>query len=221
MPTPLKKLRWGLPIAATAVMLGLALVGRGWGGIAEAQTVATPTPVPSGPHYDVGTIVLCAVLPPAQAWVDVQWQDGLGAWHSVPSWPGLLLPMIAPDRPGAVCTLRWVVKSDFGKGPFRWVVYDQQGGASWGVSASFYFPVYAGQWVWSEIPGLTPASVPSGVTVVEPALGRPCGGVHVVHTGENLFRIAYTCGLTTAQLAARNHLWYPYIIYPGQVLYFP
>ena len=52
------------------------------------------------------------------------------------------------------------------------------------------------------------------------ANGR-CKGQHVVVAGENLFRLAYNCGLTTAQLVARNGLVPPYTIYPGQILAFP
>jgi hypothetical protein len=197
----------------------LAFASNGWGGIVQAQTVATPTPLPPpGPRYVVGTIVLCAVTPPDKAWVEVQWRDGLGGWHNVPTWPGPLLAMIPPDQPGAVCTVRWVVKDDFGKGPFRWVVYRGEGGGTWGISDMFFFPTYAGQWVWSDV--LAPSG-PIGGTLVVSAPGRPCKGVHVVRAGEDVFRIAYNCGLTTAQLAAANGLYFPYIIYPGQVLRYP
>jgi LysM repeat protein len=39
--------------------------------------------------------------------------------------------------------------------------------------------------------------------------------------GENLFRIAYNCGLTTEELAKANGIPYPYVIQPGQELKFP
>jgi hypothetical protein len=43
----------------------------------------------------------------------------------------------------------------------------------------------------------------------------------VVGRGENLFRIAFNCGLTTAQLAAANGIGYPFTIFTGQTLRFP
>jgi LysM repeat protein len=49
----------------------------------------------------------------------------------------------------------------------------------------------------------------------------PCVDQHIVSAGENLFRIAFNCGLTTEQLATANNIPYPHIIYPGQVLSFP
>jgi membrane-bound lytic murein transglycosylase D len=51
--------------------------------------------------------------------------------------------------------------------------------------------------------------------------GGGCAAAHVVMAGENLFRIAYNCGLSTEQMAARNGLRSPYIIYPGMTLLFP
>jgi LysM repeat protein len=49
----------------------------------------------------------------------------------------------------------------------------------------------------------------------------PCAGHYVVSSGENLFRIAFNCGLTTEQMATVNGILYPYLIYPEQVLSFP
>ena len=129
--------------------------------------------------------------------------------------------MVPPDQPGAVCTIRWVLKDDFGKGPFRWVVYGTRGGAMWGITDPFYLPTYAGDWVLSDAVPLSPAIRPIGSPLLPSPSGRPCSGVHTVHTGENLFRIAYSCNLTTASLAAANGLHFPYIIYPGQTLRYP
>ncbi len=54
-----------------------------------------------------------------------------------------------------------------------------------------------------------------------PQGAAPCTGTHVVQGGENLFRIGYNCGFSTEQMAAANGIYYPYTIYPGQVLRFP
>ncbi len=61
-------------------------------------------------------------------------------------------------------------------------------------------------------PGATPAGG-------DPQAG--CSGQHVVTTGETLYRLAFTCGLTVEQLAAANNITYPYTIYIGQVLTIP
>ncbi len=61
----------------------------------------------------------------------------------------------------------------------------------------------------------------AGATAVPPATPQACAGTHTVVRGENLFRIAYNCGLTTEQIAAVNGVRFPYTIYPGQVLRFP
>lgn len=61
----------------------------------------------------------------------------------------------------------------------------------------------------------------AGATAVPPATSQACTGTHTVVQGENLFRIAFNCGLTTEQLAAVNGVRFPYTIYPGQVLRFP
>jgi len=53
------------------------------------------------------------------------------------------------------------------------------------------------------------------------ALKTGCVGPHTVLAGENLFRIALNCGLTTEQMAAVNGIADPYVIYPGQVLVYP
>lgn len=60
-----------------------------------------------------------------------------------------------------------------------------------------------------------------GTGPVPPATAIACTGTHTVARGENLFRIAYNCGLTTEQLAATNSIPYPYTIYTGQIIRFP
>ncbi len=72
-------------------------------------------------------------------------------------------------------------------------------------------------------PVATEAPVATPVATQAPTTGNAgcTAPQHVVVSGDNLFRLAYNCGLTTAQLAARNGLAAPYTIYPGQVLVFP
>ena len=63
----------------------------------------------------------------------------------------------------------------------------------------------------------------AGATAVPPATpqAQACSGSYTVKSGDNLFRIAYNCGLTTEQLAAANGIRFPYTIYPAQVIKFP
>jgi LysM repeat protein len=65
------------------------------------------------------------------------------------------------------------------------------------------------------------APPPVPTAAAPPAASGSCSGTHVVAAGENLFRIAFNCGLTTAQLASFNGIGSPYTIYVGQTLKFP
>jgi hypothetical protein len=69
-------------------------------------------------------------------WVDVQWLDPSGGWHDVDGWAGPL------NTAQGGYVYHFVDPKDFGKGPFRWVVSDKQGGAVLGMSGLFYFPSY-------------------------------------------------------------------------------
>ncbi len=74
-------------------------------------------------------------------------------------------------------------------------------------------------------------AIPTGAVAQPPAAATPvpatapvnaaCTGQYVVRTGDNLFRLAYNCGLTTEQLAAANNIAWPYQIQVGQVIRFP
>jgi hypothetical protein len=104
------------------------------------MTGQSAAPASLGPAQDMaeGTIQLqllgmSAITPP---WVEVQWQDPAGAWRDVDGWAGPL----DPTQGGYV--YHYVDPKDFGKGPFRWVVSDKQGGTVLGMSDTFYFPTY-------------------------------------------------------------------------------
>ncbi len=66
--------------------------------------------------------------------------------------------------------------------------------------------------------GLPPAATP--VPTAVPG-GNICSGQYTVRTGDNLFRLAYNCGLTTEQLAAANNIPWPFQIQVGQIIRFP
>jgi hypothetical protein len=66
----------------------------------------------------------------------VQWQDNDGVWHDVQGWQSQLL---VPEEQPAVQT--WAVApSHFGRGPFRWLVFDREMREVLGVSTTFYLP---------------------------------------------------------------------------------
>ena len=106
-----------------------------------------PTPTPKPPKLPNGAIELTVESAPAGLWTVVQWQDALGGWHNVEGWQGTL------DE-GDKKTW-WVDKADYDKGPFRWVVYQGQGGDLLATSESFYLPSSHGQTVRVEV-SLTP-----------------------------------------------------------------
>lgn len=69
----------------------------------------------------------------------VQWVDGMGNWHDVTGWQ---------DTPQNVNEYRqsrwWVYPHDYGKGPFRWAIFQAeaaQSGAPLAVSQSFSLPL--------------------------------------------------------------------------------
>lgn len=103
-----------------------------------------PTPVPTPTLATVsssqdkgGFLELQAGVLYAGDWTYVQWQDAAGGWHTVDGWQG------TAEADGGV--VWWVRAADLGKGPFRWCVADQYGGAPLAVSAAFNLPDRAGQ----------------------------------------------------------------------------
>ena len=96
----------------------------------KAEAVLPPRPTVTAPSADEGdeggllpvpTVAhLSLEVTPTQQryWSVVQWQDAQGAWHDVTGWRGDVVN-------GSIHW--WVDEKDFGKGPFRWAVY-QSGG---------------------------------------------------------------------------------------------
>ena len=64
-------------------------------------------------------------------WAVVQWQDTAGDWHDVEGWRGAL----------DAGYQEWgVFPAQFGKGPFRWAIYQSAGGKLLAASAPFDLP---------------------------------------------------------------------------------
>jgi hypothetical protein len=106
------------------------------------QPTRTPTPISSPDttkrrdEKPIGGYIELRVQP-AQAglWSVVQWQDAAGNWHDVEGWRGTVEGI----------RVWWVAEADFGKGPFRWVIYQGQDGPRLATSPPFYLPSQANQ----------------------------------------------------------------------------
>ena len=87
---------------------------------------------------------------PFDGWTMVQWQDEIG-WHDVESWQA---------RPQESWVIWNVEEKDFGKGPFRWAVFEgQERGEPIALSQEFYLPQRPGQELSLEvIPVATPTA---------------------------------------------------------------
>jgi hypothetical protein len=77
-------------------------------------------------------------------WSTIQWYDGQDTWYDVAGWQGGL-DAIAQGDAGWVGTKEWWAgKKDLGTGPFRWKIYQYQGGPLLVTSEPFYLPEKAG-----------------------------------------------------------------------------
>ncbi len=128
----------------------LILVGVTWlielpppalaGPVLPPRETPIPTRPPDGDRHEgpAGAhIVLSVPSAPADAWTVVQWQDSAGGWHDVDGWQGTL---DAGNR-----KMWWLAPDLFGKGPFRWLVYQGDRVRLLATSASFYLPGSAGE----------------------------------------------------------------------------
>lgn len=97
-----------------------------------------PTPVP----LHGGFIELQLETGQTTLWTVVQWQDALGGWHDVAGWQG------APDADGKKTW--WVAETDLGKGPFRWVIFQESEQIA--ASEPFHLPHSVGETVRLSLP---------------------------------------------------------------------
>jgi len=94
-----------------------------------------PTPVPVSKSTTLrGAHIVLQTQP--DVWSVVQWQDVNGDWHDVDGWRG-------SATNGTVEW--WMAQKDFGTGPFRWTVYQSDGGEIVAASESFYLPASANE----------------------------------------------------------------------------
>lgn len=105
---------------------------------------ATPTAVPAIP-VNGAAIRLYTSEPAPGAWTVVQWQNEQGNWYDVVGWRGHL------DDGQADMKTWWVYPTNFGEGPFRWVVYGSPTGPKLVTSETFDLPTHNGQLVIVEV----------------------------------------------------------------------
>jgi hypothetical protein len=77
-------------------------------------------------------------------WMEVEWTDGEN-WFTVDGWRGNLDTIDQEDGTWTGHKTWWVAEKDLGSGPFRWVVYTQEGGEALVTSDPFQLPTERGQ----------------------------------------------------------------------------
>ncbi len=104
--------------------------------LGSASSALEETPAPEG-----GARILLLAGPGYEGlWSVVQWQDGAGAWHDVEGWRG----QVEGGR-----KRWWVGPNLYGHGPFRWQIFDREGGRLLLTSPAFDLPESADQMlVW-------------------------------------------------------------------------
>jgi hypothetical protein len=86
---------------------------------------------------------------PATSWIAVQWGDGQGNWMTVPGWEGTADTVEATT--GQLSKVWTVFPANYGQGPFRWAVFDRQGGTLMAFSAPFSLPADSGLNVYRSL----------------------------------------------------------------------
>lgn len=109
-------------------------------------TAPPPTPIATAvPPTNGAAIRLHTSKPSAGAWTVVQWQNEHGNWYEVEGWRGHL------DEGQADMKTWWVYPTNYGQGPFRWVLYTSQNGKQLAVSDPFILPTRNGQIINVEV----------------------------------------------------------------------
>jgi hypothetical protein len=120
------------------LLLGLLLTTILWFALASPVVAELPPRPPIEPKHEQpqpqgAAIRLWIENSAPSLWTEIQWQDTQGNWHKVDGWRGTL----DDDN-----TKQWWVGPEiFAAGPFRWLVYDTEGGTLVASSLEFYLPV--------------------------------------------------------------------------------
>jgi len=143
------RIRLQLVAAILCVLVVAALLPTAAHALPPRPTPVTPTPIPVAVFTSPGWAVIELHVQPAQAgrWTVVQWQDALGGWHDVEGWRGTL-----DEVSNGVGTKKWwVARPNLNTGPFRWVIYQSQGGKLLAASEAFRLPRYENTAVLVEV----------------------------------------------------------------------
>lgn len=73
-------------------------------------------------------------------YVMVRWVDAFGNWHPVEGWQGNVDDIAQHDLAWVANKDWWVGHAQLGTGPYRWYVYDREGGNLLYESESFNLP---------------------------------------------------------------------------------
>ena len=106
----------------------------------------TATPQPNKPLKGAALVLQLtgAVTGPQGVWTVIEWQDPhTEEWYVVEGWQGTV------ETDGS--QMWWVSSSDLATGPFRWLIYVEEGGDLMGNSEPFSLPEKNGQKVTIEV----------------------------------------------------------------------
>lgn len=130
-----------LSLLTLSMLLAVLLLPEGVQAALSSLPPRPPTPTAVPPRDSAesagGAIRLQATQPQVDAWTAVEWQDALGAWHTVLGWQGSFDSM---SNDTGLKTW-WVALEDLGKGPFRWRVYQHSSGRLLASSMPFNLPI--------------------------------------------------------------------------------
>lgn len=125
-----------------------------------------PTATPERPKVQVGAHILLSMQTTSSVtqplWSVVQWQGASGEWHDVDGWRGEIVN--GSKR-------WWVDEKDFGKGPYRWAVYQKQGNVGDSEGEDSIYQREAALWATSKpfhLPTQTGSSLVVFVDIVDP-----------------------------------------------------
>lgn len=125
--------------------LGVGMMQPAAPAYAELPPRPEPTAVPDKKPVSGAQIKLVVETAVSHAWTTIQWQDPYtGEWTTVDGWQGT----VAADG----TQVWWVGSEHFGEGPFRWLLYDEEGGTLLDMSAAFDMPTYNKQVLTVTIP---------------------------------------------------------------------
>ncbi|GIK56642.1 MAG: hypothetical protein BroJett015_23050 [Chloroflexota bacterium] len=79
-----------------------------------------------------------------ELWTEVQWSDGAN-WYPVEGWRGQMDNISQVGGQWVSVREWWVGGENLGSGPYRWVIYERQGGAALLTSSPFSLPARGGE----------------------------------------------------------------------------